>query len=296
MFRNARLYRFTGPWPESEEAVGEALSAAGFQPCGPFTEQTLGFEAPALELADALSRRVGGAELLQLRCQSRLLPAAAINEALEPRIEEFRERMGQPPTNVERRRLKQETRDNLLPKALLRSERTRGCLLISEQVLAIDAATPGKAERFIDAMRAPLGRLEAVPLAYKLPVGALLNRIFLGDSPPGIQLGNECRMHDPSDKRASVRWVDMELTDPSIRRHVREGMTLSHLSIEFDNVMSCVIDDSGALSKLRLVGMDAKDDSVEEDPLARFDAELVLLAGTIRNFVTTLARNLGGLE
>ena len=239
---------------------------------------------------------MGGAELLQLRCQSRLLPAAAINEALEPRVEEFRERMGQLPTSMERRRLKQETRDSLLPKALLRSERTRGCLLIAEQVLAVDAATPGKAERFIDAMRGPLGRVEAVPLSFKLPVGSLLNRIFLGETPPGIRLGNECRMYDPSDKRASVRWVDMDLTEASIRRHVREGMVLSHSKIEFDNVMSCVIDDSGALSKLRLTGMDAKDSSVDEDPLTRFDAEWVLLAGTIRNFIAALASNLGGLE
>jgi recombination associated protein RdgC len=296
MFRNARLYRFTGPWPASEEAVSAALSAASFEPCGQFTELTLGWEAPAPEPANTLSRRVSGAELLQLRCQSRLLPAAAINEALEPRVEEFRERMGQPPTRMEQRRLKQETRDSLLPKALLRSERTRGCLLISEKVLVIDAATPNKAERFLDAMRGPLGRVEAVPLTFKRPVGNLLNRIFLGDAPPGISLGNECKMHDPSDKRASVRWVDMDLTDAGIRRHVREGMTLSHLKIEFDNVMSCVIDDNGALSKLRLMGMDAKDDSAEEEPLARFDAELVLFSGTIRNFIAALARNLGGLE
>ena len=49
MFRNARLYRFTGPWPESEQAVGEALSAAGFA--------TLPDRSPSKRWASKLRRR-----------------------------------------------------------------------------------------------------------------------------------------------------------------------------------------------------------------------------------------------
>lgn len=296
MFKNVRFYRLTGSWPESEQALTDALSTATFRPCGPLTEKTSGWEPPGTDPAGPLGRRVNGADLLQLRSQSRLLPAAAINEALDERIEEYRTRMGQEPGRREKRRLKEQTRDSLLPKALLRSERTKGLLFLSEKIFAIDASTPAKAERFLAHLRAPLGSADTTNLTFKSPLSGLLTRIFLGDPPGGIDLGRECRMQDVSENRSRVHWVDMDLTDASIRRHVRDGMKLTHLAIEVGGVMSCVIDENGALSKLRLLGMDAKEETEDEDPQARQDAEFVLLTGTLRQLIDVLARSLGGIE
>ena len=283
MFKNVRFYRLTGTWPDSEEELTEALSTAGFRPCGPLTEKISGWEPP-------------GADLLQLRSQSRLLPAAAINEALDERIDEFRDRMGQEPSRREKRRLKEQTRDSLLPKTLLRSERTKGFLFLSEKIFAIDASTPAKAERFLEHLRTPLGKVETTDLNFKSSLSGLLTRIFLGDSPGGINPGRECRMQDVSENRSRVHWVDMDLTDASIRKHVRDGMRLTHLAVVVGSVMSCVIDENGALSKLRLLGIDAKEETEDEDPQARLDAEFVLLTGTLRQLIDVLARSLGGIE
>jgi recombination associated protein RdgC len=204
--------------------------------------------------------------------------------------------MGQEPGRQEKRRLKEQTRDNLLPKALLRSERTKGLLLLSERILCIDASTPTKAERFLECLRAPLGKVDTAELTFKSSLGDLLTRVFLGEAPRGIKPGRECRMQDPSDSRSRVHWVDMDLTDASIRKHVRDGMKLTHLAIEVGNVMSCVIDANGALSKLRFLGMDAKEAIEDENPQARLDAEFVLLTGSLRQLISVLARSLGGLE
>jgi recombination associated protein RdgC len=296
MFKNLRFYRLTGVWPESEQELSDALSSSSFKPCGPMVEKISGWESPSVAPSGAFCRRVDGADLLRLRSQSRLLPAAAINEALEVRVEEYRDRMGQEPGNREKRRLKELTRDNLMPKALLRSERTKGFLLLSERIFGIDASTPAKAERFLEYLRAPLGSVDTVPLAFNRSIGDLLTRTFLGDAPDGITLGRECRMQDPSDSRARVHWVDMDLTDTGIRKHVRDGMRVTHLGIELGSVMSCLIDEHGAVSKIRFVGMDVKDDIPDEEPLARFDAEYVLLTGTIRHLLGVLTKALGGVE
>ena len=296
MFKNLRFHRLTGPWPESEQELSAALSGARFEPCGPLTEKTSGWEAPAADPAGTLCRRVAGIDLLQLRSQSRLLPPAAINEALEVRLDEYRDRMGQEAGGREKRRLKEQTRESLMSRALLRSERTKGFMFLSERILGIDAATPAKAERFLEYLPAPLRSVEIVPLAFQRPVSDLLTRTFLGDAPSGIQMGNECWMQDPSDSRARVHWINADLTDTSIRKHVREGMKLTHLGIEVGSLMSCVLDETGALSKVRLLGMDAKEEIESEEPLARFDAELVLLAGTLRQLIDLLSKSLGGLK
>ena len=56
----------------------------------------------------------------------------------------------------------------------------------------------------------------------------------------------------------------------------------SHISpIVYDNILSCVLDEDGVITKLRFVGMD-EDGGDELDPIARQDADFVLLTGTLR--------------
>lgn len=294
MFRSVRLYRLNGEWPDSEQALSERLATLAFRPCGAYAERSSGWESPAGDADPLLARRVAGADLIRLRTQSRLLPAAAVEDALEARLEEYRARTRDEPSRREKRRLKQQTRDELLPKALLKSERTQGLVFGRERLIAIDTLSVARAERFLEHLRAPLGSLDVVPLEFKRPFGDLLARIFEGDAPRGFVLGRECRMQDPSDKKATIRCSDIDLADPTVRKHVRDGMQLTHLGIEFGNAMSCVIDHQGGIGKLKLLGADEGDQGDQgDDPLARLDAEIALLAGALRELITAMANALG---
>ena len=124
MFRSVRFYSVSSPWPDSEQTLSERLAAAVFKPCGSYTERSSGFEPPAGSDLGPLARRVAGADLIRLRNQVRVLPMAAVNEALEVRLAEYRERMQEEPGRRTKRKLKEQTRDELLPKALLKSDRT----------------------------------------------------------------------------------------------------------------------------------------------------------------------------
>ena len=160
MFRNLRFYRADGAWPESEEEVSRCLEAAAFEACGPFTERSSGFVSVEAESSDLLARRVNGADLLKLRSQSRLLPHAVIAEELDARIDEYRARTSEAPSPREKRRLKAETRDELLPKAMLKSDRIWGYFDLKEKVLGIDAPQESAAERFLRRFACVHGRGE----------------------------------------------------------------------------------------------------------------------------------------
>jgi recombination associated protein RdgC len=296
MFRNVRFYRLNSSWPDSEQQLAEQLVAAAFRPCGAYAERSTGWEPPTGDPDGLLCRRVEGADLMRLRSQTRLLPAAAIDDALETRLDEYRSRAQQEPSRREKRKLKRETRDELLPKALLKSERTVGFAIGAERIVGVNTLSDSRAERFLDHLRAPLGSLDVAPLSFTRPVGDLLTQIFLGDAPRGFVLGHECRMQDPSDPKATIRCADVDLADAAVRKHVKDGMRLTHLGVEFGNVLSCVIDQNGGISKLKLTGMDAKDEAVDEDPLARLDAEFVLLTGTLRQLIASLKQALGGYD
>jgi len=293
MFRNVRFYRLQSDWPESEEALSRELEKTGFKPCGPLTERSSGWVPIDPDNGKLLARRLNGADLLKLRSQSRVLPPAVINEELDARIEEFRKRMREAPSPREKRRLKAETRDELMPKAMLKSDRIWGYVDLKEKVIGIDAAQESVAERFLRRLQAPFDGLQIQPLQFGQPVDKLLTGVFLGGAHDRFAVGRECRMQDLAEARSFVRWTDFDLTDRAIRDHVANGMRLTHLAIEYDNVISFVLDENGVITKLRFLGMDDDSDD-QDDPLARLDAEFVLITGTLRKLLGDLRKLLGG--
>lgn len=295
MFRNVRYYSLDGNWPDGEEAVSKTLERAEFKSCGPFTERSSGWIPVAPDSSDLLARRVNGADLLRLRSQSRVLPHSVINEELEARIEEYRERTGEAPSPREKRRLKAEARDELLPKSMLKSDRVWTCFDLKEQVIGIDAAHEAAAERVLRRLQAANDSVNFKPLQFAQPFDELLNSIFLGGAPNQFSVGNECRMQDAADAGSIVRWSNFDLSDRSIRDHVANGMKLTHLAVVYDNIMSFVLSETGVITKLKFVGMD--DDSEDhDDPLSRLDAEFVLVTGTLRRLLGDLKKILGGLH
>ena len=294
MFRNLRFYHVTSPWPDSERSLSDLLSKNAFSPCGSFSEKSAGWETPGNHEDAFFCRRLNGADLMQLRTQSRVLPVAAIREELEERVEEFRVRMQLEPTAGELRRLREETRDKLLPQTLLKSERNRACYLHTESLLAVDVATPTKAEWFLDQLRPCFDQFYCTPLTFNKPPAELMHQIFMGASPLGFSLGRECRMRDATERKSTVNWSDFELSDSSIRQHVVEGMKLTHLGLSFDELMSCVMNEDGNFGKVKFIAGEAVDNFDAEDPMARLDADFVLLTGAVRRLNEDLKKLLGG--
>ena len=301
MFRNLRLYKFSGTWPASEQELSAALAADEFTPCGSLAERSLGWEPPAQQVADSFARRVAGADLMRLRHQTRVLPVAAIRESLEERLKEFESRTGQAANGKEKRDLKEEVIGKLLPQALTKSDRINGFYLRKEKLLGIDTASDKVAEQFLDQLRSALGSLKVVPLTFSRPTSELLTQIFLGHAPAGFRAGRECRMQDPNTTGAYVNWMQFDLADATVRKHVRDGLAVERLAIEYSAVLSCVLDADNVLRKVKLLGMDDADTSApdaQEDAelsaLARNDATFALLVGGVRELVDGLKKALAG--
>ena len=293
-FRNLRVYRIHTEWPDTEEALSDLLAAAEFKPCGAFAERSGGFEAPVDNAGDLLCRRLAGNDLLQLRVQSRVLPAAAVKEALAERIEEFKQRMHSEPNRAEKRELKEEIYSQLLPQALTRSDRVQAFYLRDKKLLVVGTPSQSVGEYFLDNLGRALISLRYSPLAFKQPALDLLTRVFLQTRVDSFSLGRECRMRDPSDTAATVNWLDIDLADPSVRRHVTEGLAVDRLGLNFDQVFRLVLDADLVVRKLRLADQESMPDEPMDDPLAKHDADFVMLSACVNQLMQGLEKSLGG--
>ena len=66
------------------------------------------------------------------------------------------------------------------------------------------------------------------------------------------------------------------------------------MGVIFDQVCGLVLDEDLVLRKVRLLGQDDMDDVPEEDPLAKHDAEFVIMAGAFKSLVSGFSSELGG--
>jgi recombination associated protein RdgC len=108
---------------------------------------------------------------MRLRSQTRLLPAAAVNEALEERSADFREPHGQRARPSGETPAQGRGHAELMPRALLKSERV-GASACSRTADRHRYAAEAQAERFLDKLRDSLGSLQVTPLKFKQPVGS----------------------------------------------------------------------------------------------------------------------------
>jgi len=293
-FRNMRLYRVMTPWPESEAELSDLLNQAAFKPCGPYAERSAGFEAPVAESADLFGRRLMGNDRLQLRVQTRILPAGAVQEALVERVDGFKTRMGAAPNRRELRDLKDEVINQLMPQALVKSDRVGALYLREQKVLAVDSASETVADYFFKNLTRAVVGLQYAPLAFKQPAVDLMNNIFLGQAKPPFSLARECRMRDPAEAGASVNWLEMDLADAAIRRHLAEGLHLDRLGVRVDHVARLVLDNDLVVRKLRFEDQRLDDVGESDDPLAQADAEWIVFAGFLQQLIKALSEQLGG--
>ena len=294
MFRSFRFFRIHSDWPADENALHDALANAEFKPCPPYSEKSAGFEPPLEGVPDLLCRRLSGADLVQLRWQSRVIPTAAVKEALSERIAEFERRTTRPPSRQEKRELKEEVYGELLPRALLKSDRIRAFYLVDEQILAIANSTERVAEELLEKLRDAFGSLLATPLEYKQSTQSMMKELFLGGDVGSFALGRECRMKDPSETSSSVSWFDMDIHDKSVQSHVKDGLTLDRLGLSWNAQVRFVMADDLVLRKVKFEGLEELDELEDDDPLMRHDAEFVLTSGLVLGLLNAFKKQLGG--
>ena len=165
-------------------------------------------------------------------------------------------------------------------------------------MLAVGTASETRAERFLELLRVGARQARRRAAAVRAAVEQLLARVFAGDPPPKFALGREVPHARPR-RRQELRALERDRSHARQRAPLRQGRHGAHASRHSSSAsaLSGVLDANGALGKLKLVGLDeAADEAAEgaEEPLARLDAELALLGGTLRQLVVGLRQALDG--
>lgn len=301
-FKNLQVYRFTSPFTLTPEALSDKLASKPFRPCGSQDISRIGFVSPLPETGEQhegydLVHASGGYILLCCKVQQKVLPAAAVNEALEEKVKSVEQTENRRLGRKERQQLKDELTQTMLPKAFTRSSKLYAYIAPKDGYLVVNSASASRAEELQSTLREALGSLPVIPAVSKsLPAQVMTNWLKHQQLLPEFSLGNECELRDPGEDGGIIRCKNQILTSENILNHINEGMFVSKLALVSDAGISCVVDENLAVKRLAYGDriQEKLDQESADDARAQMDVDFTLMTLELAQFLKHLYAVFGG--
>lgn len=294
-FKNFTFFRFPSSLDFNELETG--LSECRLKPVGDLELQSVGFVSPLGKHSTDLSRTIANVTWLTVGSQTRVLPPAAVNNALDDRVAAIEEKEGRMLGSAARRRVKEDLVHEMLPRAFVKPGRTDAILMPALGLLMVDTASRKTAEGVVSMIRHALGSFPALPLNAEKPVRQVLTDWLReghsGSLPADINLGEEAELRSPHDAGAIVKLQRHELERDQVIDHLDAGMQVSRLGVTVGGRNSFVMSDDLVVRKFQLLDgvVDSLDTHESEDLLAELDARFVLMTGEARSVFNVLSES-----
>ena len=291
-FRNLFFYTLPEISALSTETLETALEVNALQPVGALAMQSRGFLPPIGEQG-AYLQRLDQNYWLCLGGEDRILPSAVVHREWQVKIAKLEEAKGHPLGKRARSQLKQETMDELMPRAFVKTSRLNAVINRKHGYIAIDATSAKAAEAFVTKLREALGSFPALPLqSAQAPRSILTNFLLKQTLPENWFLGEECELQDPAEKGAIVKCLRHDLASEEVLAHLSTGKQVSRLALLFDANLSFVLGDDLIVRKFKLLEgavesmENTNTESLEDELMARF----ALFSGELDLFFVAFAK------
>ena len=296
-FKNLQAYRFTKPFELTVEALNEQLAEFTFVPCGSQDLTRSGWTPPLGRHGSDLVHATNGYLMVCLKRQDKLLPPAVINEELEEKALAIEESEARKLPRRERQTLKDEIIFSLLPKAFVRSSLQYAYISPQDNLLVVNAASAKRAEELLSDLREAVGSLSVIPLTAKHePIEVMTQWVNSGQPAEGFELGEECELRDNADVSSVIRCKNQDLASSEILNHLKKGMHVSKLAMNWQERIEFVLDEKLVIKRLRFsdVVQDKADEVGAEDAATQFDVDFSIMTLELAGFLKALVGAFGG--
>jgi len=293
-FKNLQLYRLPVPWNMALADLEKQLERGTFQRCPSHEPQSLGWVSPRGD--GALIYTQNRQWLVALCVEQRLLPSAVINETVKERAEALAAQNGYPPGRKQLRELRELVTGELLPRAFTRRRTTAVWIDPQSGWLAIDAASPAKAEEVIEHLRWSLDDFPLLPVhTARSPIAAMSDWLAAGEAPAGFSIDRDCELKSVSEDKAAVRYVRHPLEGEEIKAHIAAGKLPTKLALTWNDRISFVLGEKMEIKRLAFLDLlkeEAEKNAEHADE--QFDADFALMSGELSRLIPDLLAALGG--
>ena len=234
--------------------------------------------------------------LVCMQVEQRILPAAVVQKEADKRAALIEQEQGFKLGRKAMKELREQITQELLPRAFTRIRKTFAWMNVGAGWLVVDAASEKKAEDVLELLR---HSLDTFPLTLlrteRSPMSAMADWLA-GGAPEGFTLDQDFALQSISEDKARATFKGHELESTHIAELLEAGNLPTKLAMTFDDRISFVLTDRGALKRIDF--LDVIRDQVaadeHEDAQALFDAEFALMTGELLLLLPAIVAAMGG--
>jgi len=293
MFKNLQLYRLPAPWPMTAATLEQAITPQAFTPASSNELSRQGWVAP--RDGGDLVHNVAGQFLLTLKIEKKVMPAAAVDAVAKAKAAEMEEQQGFPPGKKAMKDLKERAAEEMLPRAFTIPSHTSIWIDPINGWLAVDAASPAKAD---DVVKMLLKTVDRMPLeslrVQRSPVAVMTGWLETDEAPAGFTVDQDTELRATGESRAAVRFVKHSLDPADVGRHIAAGKQCTRLAMTWNSRISFVLTESLAIKSIKPLDILKEGAPGGANDVERFDNDFALMAGEYAQMLADLVEALGG--
>lgn len=295
MFKNLIAYRFNKPFAVDSSALESTMEEFKFTPCGSQDISKFGFTNALGKHGHTLVHSAEGYHMVAVTKESKILPSAAVKEAVILNVEFLEGKDGLKLTEKEKDAIKDEVIQEMLPRAFTKSSVTRALIMPELNLILVDSSSYAKAEELLALLRKALGSLPAIPLSYKTPVESTLTEwLKSGSSPLPFDMLNEAELR--CEETGIARFKGQDLREEEVLAHIETGKQVHKLALDYGQSISFIACSDGSLKRVKFAPEFMASNEVGDDVAAKLDADFILCANELRSLMGALEFSLGGYE
>jgi recombination associated protein RdgC len=293
MFKNAVVYQLGKLQADSADSLARLLETMTFQDPSSIQMSSEGWRAP--HKGGGLVHSIGGQYLMEFAIAKKLLTAAAINEVVEARAEELEDQQGFPPGRKQRKELKEQVIDELLPKAFTVTKKIQVWIDPINGWVAVDTSSTSKAEAVIAAFYKCIPNFPIKSLRTMLPPSAAMTDWLARDeAPEGFTVDQEAELRSPGEGKATVKFLRHTLDVADMRKHIEEGKQCIRLALTWADKISFILTDALTIKRLALLEVLKEGGEIGNDGTERADSDFALMTGELNKLFGSVIGALGG--
>ena len=297
VFKNVIVYRIEGGWSPSLTEAEAALDKFRFVPCTPSQEKSTGWTEPRGQDHGPLVESVGGQWVLEFMIEAKTLPGSVVRRKVDERCAQIEAATGRKPGKKEKRDLKEDITQELLPRAFTRRRRMFAWIDPVNGWLVVDAASQSKAEDMLEQLRHTLDSFPLTLLRTELsPTSAMADWLAGGEAPDGFTIDQDCELRSVAEDKAAVRYARHPLEGDDVKGHLEAGKLPTRLALTFDDRISFVLTEKLEIKRLDFLDIvrDQVGEADKDDAEALFNAEFALMTGELAHLLPAVVAALGG--
>ncbi len=287
MFKNASLLKIGNEFLVTSEQLEQSMQPLALKPCGEFQRESVGWDTP-VKGGEQLVHTVGDYMLIKMAILSRILPASVVRDEVEERVTEIQERERRRVGAKEKRELRENVEDELLPRAFVRTKGVYAYLDLKNRWLVVDSQSSKVLEQVAAMLRAGLGSFPATPPNTTVLPRELLTRwladgdlLVGGDLPEGFNIGDCCEIHGVGDDKSVALYRNHDLAADDVTSSIQDGGMVASLGLVWDDKISFILNETLTIKGIKFLStiIEQLDEQDIETAVEQLDAEFSLMAG-----------------